>query len=96
VASTASSTGSLIFRPAGSTAGSNVFGTGIVDILDYQNTNKNKTIRNLGGIDTNGAGTIILTSGLWINTAAINRIDITSVNSSTIQQHSSFALYGVK
>ncbi len=96
VASTASNTGSLIFRPAGSTAGSNVFGVGIVDILDYQNTNKNKTIRNLGGIDTNGAGTIILTSGLWINTAAINRIDITSVNSSTIQQHSSFALYGIK
>ena len=96
VGATAASTGSLIFRPAGSTAGSNIFGVGIVDILDYQDTNKNKTIRNLGGIDTNGAGTIILTSGLWINTAAINRIDITSVNSSTIQQHSSFALYGVK
>ena len=96
VASAASNTGSLVFRPAGSTAASNIFGVGIVDILDYQNTNINKTIRNLGGIDTNGAGTVILTSGLWIDTAAINRIDITSSNSSTIQQHSSFALYGIK
>ena len=96
VGATAASTGSTIFRPAGSTAGSNVFGVGIVDILDYENTNKNKTIRNLGGLDTNGAGTIFLNSGLWINTAAINRIDITSANSATIQQHSQFALYGIK
>jgi hypothetical protein len=96
VGATAASTGSTIFRPAGSTAGSNVFGVGIVDILDYENTNKYKTIRNLGGIDTNGAGTIFLNSGLWINTAAINRIDITSANAATIQQYSSFALYGVK
>jgi len=38
---------------------------GIVDILDYTSTTKIKTIRNLGGFDTNGAGTVTFSSGLY-------------------------------
>lgn len=82
----------------GASIGANIFGVAVVDILDYANTNKYKVIRSLNGFDSNGDGTIRLTSGLWMNTAAINRIDLlTNIGAtSTIQQYSHFALYGVK
>jgi len=70
-------------------------GLGIIDILDYANTNKNKTMRALSGNDLNGSGSIKLTSGLWMNTAAINTITLTPL-STPFSQYSSFALYGVK
>ena len=67
----------------------------IIDILDYANTNKFKTIRTLGGMDGNGSGNINVNSGAWQNTAAITRIDLTS-QSFNFVQYSSFALYGIK
>jgi hypothetical protein len=72
------------------------FGSFVFDILDYQNTNKNKTTRCLGGHDLNGSGYILLRSGIWMNTNAINRVDLTSGGSTSFSQYSSFALYGVK
>jgi hypothetical protein len=77
------------------------FAGGVTDILDYANTNKYKTLRNLGGYDTNGVtaggfgGTVSFDSGLWMSTAATTSLTIKSVNGSFIQ-YSSFALYGVK
>jgi hypothetical protein len=68
-------------------------GVEILDFLDYKDTNKNKTIRTLTGVDANGSGQISLVSILWNNTAAINSI---SLSFTTIQQYSSFALYGIK
>jgi len=79
----------------GASASSNVFGVGVTDILDYANTNKYKTLRNLGGLDNNGSGRVAFVSGLWINTSAISSITLTAT-SGTIQQYSSFALYGIK
>lgn len=70
------------------------FGVAVVDILDYTNTNKYKTIKSLSGNDNNGSGVVALFSGSWRNTAAISRIDILS--DSTMGQYSSFALYGIK
>lgn len=67
----------------------------VTDILDYANTNKNKTLRGLYGTDANGSGQIVLISGLWMNTSAVTSITITAV-SGTFSQYSSFALYGVK
>jgi hypothetical protein len=67
----------------------------IIDILDYQNTNKYKTVRDLSGYDSNGAGYLFYRSGLWMSTTAINRLDITSTGG-TLAQYSSFALYGIK
>ena len=46
----------------------------ILDILDYSNTNKYTTTRELGGYDNNGSGLIELSSNLWMNTSAINQI----------------------
>jgi hypothetical protein len=74
--------------------GSNT-GVGITDILDYGNTNKNKTSRTLMGADRNGSGDLALTSGLWLNTAAITSITLIP-GTNLFAQYSSFALYGVK
>jgi hypothetical protein len=70
-------------------------GVGIVDILDYTNTNKYTTTRSLAGIDENGSGVIMFWSGLWQNTNAITQIDFTSA-SGNFNQNSSFALYGIR
>lgn len=66
----------------------------VIDILDYGNTNKHKTIRSFGGYDSNGAGYIQLMSGRWGSTSAIDsiRLDVTN----TFLQNSHFALYGIK
>ena len=71
------------------------FGPAVVDILDYTNTNKYKTGRALSGSHNNSSGGIEHTGGLWLNTAAITRIDITAYAGSWAQ-HSHFALYGIK
>jgi hypothetical protein len=68
---------------------------GVLDILDYTNTNKYKVSRSLEGSDQNGSGTVSLSSFNWSNTAAINRIDIVGQGTSW-NQYSSFALYGIK
>jgi len=94
-ASGASQTSALGMRIAGNSATSSCFGVGIIDILDYSNNNKYKTLRSLSGYDDNSSGEIWFTSGLWMSSIAINSITITPVTS-PILQFSSFALYGVK
>lgn len=71
------------------------FAAGVVDILDYANTNKYKTQRALTGREDNSAGIVILASGLWKNTAAITSVSCVPVTGN-FAQYSSFALYGIK
>ena len=71
------------------------FGVAVLDILDYTNTSKNTTLRGLTGRDNNGSGIVALISGVWLDTAAVNRIDIT-VNAGNWATTSRFALYGIK
>ena len=78
----------------GVTAG--VFGVNVTDILDYANTNKYKTTRNIGGNDRNGAGSAVLYSGLWRSTSAITSITLAVSGAVNWAQYSSFALYGIK
>lgn len=68
----------------------------IIDILDYKNTSKNKTVRSLGGWDGAGSGNIGLASSQWMSTAAINRIDFTLPYSTNYGQYTKIALYGIK
>jgi hypothetical protein len=75
---------------------SNTFSANIIDILDYTNTNKNTTVRNLVGLEDNTNGRIALQSGLWINTAAITTIQFAPITGTAFNQYSSFALYGIK
>lgn len=83
--------------PAAS-ATSGIFGSGIIDILEYTNVNTYKTIRGLFGYDANGSGNMYFGSGNWRSTSAINSITIThqATTSGGLAQYSSFALYGVK
>ena len=79
---------------ANSTA--NIFGAGIIDILDYSNTSKTKVFRTLGGNDQNGSGFISLYSGLWNNTSAINTIRLYPDNAASFVANTQFTLYGVR
>ena len=67
----------------------------VVDILDYANTSKYKTLKSLGGSDSNGAGYVQFRTGLWMNTAAITSITFT-VDGGSYSTGSKFALYGIK
>ena len=80
------------FPSAGYTS---IVGAHIVDILDYTNTNKNKTVRALTGCDVNGAGEVALSSTVYLKTNAITSIELVSAsgNFSTLTQ---YALYGIK
>ena len=78
----------------GSTSG--VFGAAVVDILDYANTSKNKTVRSLGGIDNNGSGFVMYNSGLWMNTSAITSLSFTLDSPNTFTQYTQFALFGIR
>jgi hypothetical protein len=77
------------------------WGSIIVDILDYANTNKNKTTRTLFGFDNNGSGSVGIGSILHytVGTAAVTSIgmDITQYGSGAkFVVGSTFALYGIK
>ena len=81
----------------GATASGGYIGAGVIDILDYASTNKNKTIRGLTGVDENGAGRVGLGSGLWQNSStAITSISIAPQAGTLFLQYSLFALYGIK
>lgn len=84
---------------AGYTAGTNtanVFGIQVIDLLDYANTNKYKTIRALTAADFNGSGQVRFVSGLWQSTSAITTIRIYDANGGNLSQYSHGALYGIK
>ena len=78
-----------------SNASSNIFHASIIDILDYSNTNKYKTVRSLNGSDTNGAGFVVFSSGSWRSNSAITSITF-SVAGGAWTQYSQIALYGIK
>jgi hypothetical protein len=81
-------------------AASNIMGVTIMDIHDYSNTTRNKTIRTFSGNDRNGAGITGIWSGLYINTSAISSLTFYANNSvSTTTYFTSntvISLYGIK
>jgi hypothetical protein len=86
----------LYITSANATA--NYFGAAIIDILDYANTNKYKTMRQIGGemYNSSANGAVAMTSGLWRNTAAINSITFFGGGSIVFSQYTQIALYGIK
>ena len=73
-----------------------VFSVGVMDILDYTDTNKYKTVRGLSGWDANGTGVVYLSSNVWMSTSAITTILIYPRAGGDFNQYSHFALYGIK
>jgi hypothetical protein len=79
-----------------STQTASAFGVGILDVLDYANTNKLKTWRTLGGWDANGSGLVTFASGLQNDTSALTAITFATNSGNSFAQYSQFALYGIR
>lgn len=79
--------------------GASIFSAGVIDILDYKDTNKYKTIRGFGGYDMNGATSgynyLNLDSGNWRSTSAITSIKLYG-STGNFMQYSKFGLFGIK
>jgi hypothetical protein len=69
----------------------------IIDIHDYAST-KYKTSRSFNGFDLNGTWGqgVYMLSGLWMNSSAINQIDLNIQTSNGFIAGSVFSLYGIK
>jgi hypothetical protein len=93
----ATQAGPLLGYMAPSGSGSNIFGSGIADILDYANINKYKTVRTISGTDDNASINYTgLLSDLWQSTSAVSAVTLAAQFGSNFAQYSSFALYGIK
>jgi hypothetical protein len=73
----------------------NAFAGSITDILDYADTNKNKTSRSLSGARDTNSG-VNMSSGLFVNTSAISSLTLTADSGNSFVSNSRFSLYGVK
>ena len=78
-----------------SSTAANVYGSNVIDIIDYANTNKYKTARGFGGYDANGSGEILYSSGSWRSTSAITNITL-NTDATNWTTATTFALYGIK
>jgi hypothetical protein len=78
----------------GSTVTSNIWGGGIMDILDYSKTTKTKTLRYFNAFDANGSGETVFGGGYTPVTAAIT--NITFYIDGSWLAGSTMSLYGVK
>jgi trimeric autotransporter adhesin len=70
----------------------------IIDIIDYSSTTKNKTLRAVMGVDTNGVttgSTIAMSSGVYLQTTAVTSLSI-QWGGSPCRAGTTFALYGIK
>ena len=93
----ASQTYGFFERMADAGATSGMFGVAVIDILDYANVYKYKTVRNLGGYDNNSTGgSVMIGSSLWMNTAAITSITLAPGIGTNFATNTRFSLFGVK
>jgi hypothetical protein len=91
---TASGFGYLFYGLTGANASSNVFGSGIMHILNYSNSSTFKTFIGKGSADINGSGSVGLTATLYRNTPAITSLGVQTYNN--LDAGSTFTLYGIR
>lgn len=81
----------------GNNSTASTFGNCEIYIPNYANTSYNKSSSMDGVSETNATNVgSIFQTGLWSNTAAINRVTLTPNGGQTILQYSTAYLYGVK
>lgn len=73
----------------------NIFGVGIIDLLDYTSASKNPTIKFFAGTDLNGSGIVYLGSGIRTTAEATTSFTLNGAGWSFVSG-STFALYGIK
>lgn len=85
---------------AGSAATTSAFGVSIIELLDYTNTNKNKTTRTIQSmIHSVSASNLSFTqimSGAWLNTAAVTSVTLFDANGYNFTAGTRATLYGIK
>lgn len=88
--------GAYVFYGSGSNEPANCFGAGVINILDYTDTNKYKTLTGLSGQESNTSTSYVFySSSLWLSTSAITSITLAAA-SGNLAQYTTFALYGIK
>jgi hypothetical protein len=80
----------------GAVAGADQFGGIILDVFDYTNTNKAKTVKFYNVSIRYGQGSAGLNSGIWNSTNAITSISLTGYFGGGFANFSQLALYGIK
>lgn len=82
-----------LYTSAGGNEVSERYSVDIWNIMNYSNATTYKT-----SIINHDFGTVMLQKwlGVWLNTAAINRIDIIGTGSATFATGSTFTIYGIK
>lgn len=96
---TTTTAGGMAGEVAGGSGTASTFAPSIIDVLDYQNTNKYKTVRSLSGNEGQSSAfdnEIRFGSTLWKSTSAISQIDLKVNSGDSFVQYSHFALYGIK
>jgi hypothetical protein len=91
-----SQTGIFVGRVTGNTATGSNFASSVTDIIDAFSSSKNKVTRMLGGEVDSSYYQSLMTSGLWLNTAAISSITLFSNQGGNLITGSRFSLYGVR
>jgi hypothetical protein len=87
----------IVERLAGGTAPTNVFGAIIFDIFDY-NSSKLKTIKSLGGVESNSNntnGSVYFNGNIFNNAQAVRSIDFAQETGNFVE-NTIISLYGVK
>tara|TARA_R110000744_G_scaffold44667_1_gene99478 strand:+ start:46 stop:465 length:420 start_codon:yes stop_codon:yes gene_type:complete len=98
-AQTSQSFARIGFLP-GTSIASAAWGAAVFDLLDFNSSSKNSTMRTLSGwADDSGTGStprIYLRSSLWNNTAAVTSIAIGNSDTGNFLAGSRFSLIGIK
>lgn len=87
--------GTFIGNVIGNSAGSGIFATQEIYILNYTNTGMFKTVVSKAASDRNGAGNASIQVGLIRTTSAITRVDIFPSSANMISG-STVTMYGIK
>lgn len=73
----------------------NTFASFVIDIVDYSESNKFKSLKSMAGSDYNGGGGAIFQTATLLQQAPITSLNITA-NGYGFARYSHFALYGIK
>jgi len=73
----------------------NIFGAGVIELLDFSSSSKNSTFRTLHGAVTSTDKAINLSSGLYAKTDAITLLRL-FVSGANFVSGSRFSLYGIR
>jgi hypothetical protein len=91
----ASQSNMALYTLPGNTLTTGAFSASVLEIVDYADTNKYKTVRLMTGFSTLTPNEVSLHSGSWRSTSAVTSLTITAGTGSFLTA-SRFSLYGIR